>query len=177
MSAVKKILLGIANFLSACSTVIVVAMMLLIVADVALRAFFNMPIKGSTEITQMLMTGMILGFAKSCLGNDNLKVDVVAERLPRKVQFVLDVITSIICIGISILLAWRTIVNAVYHYEKGLAYLTLASVPKWPFILMLAIGFIGGVFGFILRIMKLTAEEKAASQAAEPVEKDEGGDQ
>ena len=48
MSVFKKILMGIANFLSACSTVIVVAMMLLIVADVALRAFFNMPIKGST---------------------------------------------------------------------------------------------------------------------------------
>lgn len=160
MKTLNKFLMGIANALSICSTVIVAAMLLLVVADVLLRTFFNMPITGSTEITQMMMAGMILGFAKSCLGNDNLKVDVVADLLPKKAQYVMDVITSIVCIGVSVLLTWRTVVNALYSKEKNLVYLTLTNVPKWLFILLLAVGFAGGIIGFILRIQKLHAEQK-----------------
>lgn len=164
MKTVHKTLMGIANFLSACSTLVITAMMLLIVVDVIMRAFFNMPIKGSVEITQMLMAGTILGFAKSCLGNDNLKVDVVMENMPRTVQYVVDVITSIICIGIAGLLCWRTIENGLYSMEKGLSYLTLPNVPKWPFILLLAVGFAGGIVGLLLRIKKLSDERKAGSE-------------
>lgn len=167
MKTIHKILMGIANFLSACSTLIITAMMLLIVVDVVMRAFFNMPITGSVEITQMLMAGTILGFAKSCLGNDNLKVDVVMEHMPRTVQYVVDVVTSILCIGICGLLCWRTVANGLYSLEKGLSYLTLPQVPKWPFILLLAVGFAGGIAGFILRIKKLSDEHKADSGVTE----------
>jgi len=162
--------MGIANFLSVCSTLVITAMMLLIVVDVVMRAFFNMPITGSVEITQMLMAGTILGFAKSCLGNDNLKVDVVMEHMPKTVQYVVDVITSVICIGICGLLCWRTIENALYSLDKGLSYLTLPQVPKWPFIILLAVGFAGGIVGFILRIKKLSDEHRAA-----PEQTEEGG--
>ena len=172
MKVVNKILSGITNVLSVCSTALVTAMMLLIVVDVVLRTFFNMPITGSTEITQMLMTGMLLGFAKSCLGNDNLKVDVVVERLPHKVQCAIDILTSIGCIVIALMLAWRIWENAMYHMNKGLTYLTLASVPKWPFIIILAVGFAGGVFGLLLRIIKLGKDMKAPK-----AEEAEGGEQ
>lgn len=172
MKVVNKILMGITNALSVCSTVLVTAMMLLIVVDVVLRTFFNMPITGSVEITQMLMTGMLLGFAKSCLGNDNLKVDVVVERLPHKMQCVIDILTAVVCIGVSILLSWRIWVNAMYHLNKGLTYLTLASVPKWPFIVILAVGLAGGVFGLLLRIIKLANEVKSPN-----TEEAEGGEQ
>lgn len=158
MKTAHKVLMGITEALSALSTLIVTAMLLLVVADVLLRTFFNMPITGATEITQMMMVGLILGFAKSCLGRDNLKVDFVADMLPKKVQFVLDVITSVLCIGVSILLCWRTFENAMYTREKNLVYLTLTSVPKWVFVLLLAVGFIGGIVGFILRIWKLIDE-------------------
>ena len=172
MKVVNKILWGITNFLSVCSTALVTAMMLLIVVDVVLRTFFNKPITGATEITQMLMAGMLLGFAKSCLGNDNLKVDVVVERLPHKVQCIIDILTSIACIVISIMLSWRIWVNAMYHLDKGLTYLTLASVPKWPFIVILAVGLAGGVFGLLLRIIKLANDAKAPK-----TEEAEGGEQ
>lgn len=167
MKVVNKILGGITNLLSVCSTAMVTAMMLLIVVDVFMRTFFNKPIAGSTEITQMLMAGMLLGFAKSCLGNDNLKVDVAVERLPRKVQCVIDIFTSIICIGVSVLLSWRIWVNAMYHMKKGITYLTLASVPKWPFIVILAVGLAGGVAGLLMRIIKLGKEIKAPETEAE----------
>lgn len=174
LKVLNKILMGIANFLSACSTVVLTAMMVLVVVDVLLRTFINKPITGSTELTQMLMAGLILGFAKSCLGNDNLKVDVVAERLPVKVQYVLNILTSILCIGVSVLLTWRTVINALYHAEKNLVYMTLSSVAKWPFIALLAFGFASGIVGLLLRIMKITAEHKANS-ASPAEEESEGG--
>lgn len=167
MKIVEKILMGIANVLSVCSTVIVAAMMLLVVVDVLLRTFFNLPITGSIEITQMMMTGMILGFAKSCLGNDNLKVDVVMERFPKSVQYVIDIIVCVLCIGVCVLLTWRGFENSMYFQEKNMVYVTLASVPKWIFALILSAGFAGGVVGLLLRIFKLTRERKAELSAEE----------
>lgn len=171
MRVIEKILTGIANVLSVCSTVIVAAMMLLVVLDVLMRIFFNMPITGSTEITQMMMTGLILGFAKSCLGNDNLKVDVVAERLPRQAQYVLDIVMSVVCIGVAGLLTWRGLENTRYFFEKNMVYMTLASVPKGIFAALLTIGFSGGIVGLLLRIFKLNRERKQSA------EKEEGGAQ
>ncbi len=167
MKIVEKILMGIANVLSVCSTIIVAAMMLLVVVDVLMRALFNSPITGSIEITQMMMTGMILGFAKSCLGNDNLKVDVVMERMPRNVQYVVDIVVSVISIGVCALLTWRSFENAMYFQEKNMVYVTLASVPKWIFALILTAGFGGGVVGLLLRIFKISREHKAELSAEE----------
>lgn len=158
MKAIDRPLRIIAEALSLLSTAIVACMMLLVVADVILRAFFNAPITGSTEITQMLLVGMILGFAKSCLGGDNLKVDFVANFLPKKVQYVLDVFTSVLCIAVSVLLAWRTYVAAMYNKTHNIVFVTLTNVPKWLFMMLLALGFCGAVIGFILRINKLNNE-------------------
>ena len=169
MKTVWKILNGLASVLSVLSTVIVAAMMLLVVADVVMR-FFHMPITGAMEITQMMMVGMILGFAKSCLGRDNLKVDFVADMLPKKVQYVLDVATSIICIGVCVLLMWRTFDNAIYTLQNKLVYLTLPMVPKWLFVLLLAFGFAGGIVGFLLRIHKLNEEKKSGGGPSEEEE-------
>lgn len=175
MKLVHKGMMVAASVLSMCSTVVVTAMLLLVVADVVLRTFFNMPITGATEITQMMMVGMILGFAKSCLGRDNLRVDFVADMLPRKVQYVLDVATSVLCIGICGLLAWRTFENAMYTKSKNLVYLTLTNVPKWLFVLLLAVGFAGGIIGFLLRIHKLHSDYREEA-AALPEALDKGGE-
>ena len=166
MKTVWKILNGFAQVLSVLSTIIVAAMMLLVVADVVMR-FFHMPITGAMEITQMMMVGMILGFAKSCLGKENLKVDFVADMLPKNVQYVLDVVTSIVCIGVCVLLMWRTFDNAMYTLRNNLVYLTLPMVPKWLFVLLLAFGFAGGIIGFLLRIHKLNEEKKAGDHPTE----------
>ena len=169
MKTVWKFFNGLAQVLSVLSTIIVAAMMLLVVADVVMR-FFHMPITGAMEITQMMMVGMILGFAKSCLGRDNLKVDFVADMLPKKVQYVLDVATSIICIGVCVLLMWRTFDNAIYTLQNKLVYLTLPMVPKWLFVLLLAFGFAGGIVGFLLRIHKLNEEKKSGGGPSEEEE-------
>lgn len=169
MKTVWKFFNGLAQVLSVLSTIIVAAMMLLVVADVVMR-FFHMPITGAMEITQMMMVGMILGFAKSCLGRDNLKVDFVADMLPKKVQYVLDVATSIICIGVCALLMWRTFDNAMYTLQNKLVYLTLPMVPKWLFVLLLAFGFAGGIVGFLLRIHKLNEEKKSGGGPSEEEE-------
>ena len=171
MKTVGKFLNGLAQALSVLSTLIVAAMMLLVVADVVMRAF-HMPITGAMEITQMMMVGMILGFAKSCLGRDNLKVDFVADKLPLRAQYLLDVGTSVLCIAICGLLMWRTFDNAMYTLSRNLVYLTLPMVPKWIFVLLLAFGFAGGIVGFLLRIHKLNEDRK---NGVCPSDETEGG--
>ena len=45
-------------------------------------------------------------------------------------------------------------------------------MPKWPFIIILAVGFAGGVFGLLLRIIKLGKDMKTPR-----TEEAEGGEQ
>lgn len=173
MRSFIKVLNVIADWMSKLATLILTAMMVLIVLDVLLRGFFNRPITGATEVVQMMMVGMVFGFAKSCLGTDNLKVDFVANKLPKKLQFVFDISTSVLCIGVCLLLGWQTFQNAMYTKAHKIVYLTLTMVPKWFFVFLLSLAFLGGIVGFILHIDRLVQENR--NRAEDAVQTEEGG--
>ena len=96
----------------------------------------------------------------------------MADKLPLRAQYLLDVGTSLLCIAICGLLMWRTFDNAMYTLSRNLVYLTLPMVPKWIFVLLLAFGFAGGIVGFLLRIHKLNEDRK---NGVCPSDETEGG--
>ncbi|WP_258359817.1 TRAP transporter small permease [Moorella sulfitireducens] len=167
MKLLEKIAHFIINALSYMSIFIVVAMMLLVVSDVILRIVFKSPLVGATEITQMMLVGMLLAFGRSCLGDDNLKVDFVMNYCPRKVRLVFRIITSLISIGMCILIAWRSFETALYSKGYNIHYLMLKNVPQWPFIILLVIGFLGGCFGLGLLIARYVHQLRTPEEDGE----------
>lgn len=66
----------------------VAAMMLLTVADVVLRSFFNRPLHGTFELVELLLAGaFFLAVPASFLRDDHIVVDVVDSYIPRAVPW------------------------------------------------------------------------------------------
>lgn len=149
MKTLVKILQLIARFLSYFSIISTAVMVLMSVADVIARNFFGHPIIGATEIVQIFNVGTILAMGMGCMTNQNVSVDFIMDALPdmprHRIQIAVNVI-SIVVLGIVV---WRSVVSAMDYMNKGYSY-TLLGIPHWPFVLVVALGFLGGVCATIV---------------------------
>jgi TRAP-type C4-dicarboxylate transport system permease small subunit len=118
------------------------AMMLVTAADVALRGFFNFPIRGTYEIVELLLTGtFFLALPAVFLRDDNIVVNVVDDVSPRWVP-VLKQISAVLAAAILGVMAWQGWLSArdVYEFRDVTADL---GIPKiWHFIALL-VGIVG----------------------------------
>lgn len=152
MKAIQKGLGVIARFLSFFSVISTGIMILLSVADVIARNFFGHPIIGATEIVQIFNVGTILAMGMGCLTNQNVSVDFVMDAIPKVPRHIITIIMNIITIIILGIVVWRSIVSAMDYMAKGYGY-TLIGIPHWPFVLVVAAGFFGGVCATIYMTM------------------------
>jgi TRAP-type C4-dicarboxylate transport system permease small subunit len=87
--------------------VFLVAMMLLTVADVVLRAVSNQPIRGTFELIELLLAGaFFLALPAVFLRDEHLVVDIVDPIAPRWVPR-LRRIAEVIAIPVLALMAWE----------------------------------------------------------------------
>lgn len=105
-------------------------MMLLTVADVALRAFFNKPIHGTYELIELgLACAIFVALPAVFLRDEHLVVDVVDSLAPRRLVGLLDLfgaLCSLLVLGVMI---WRMVPLARDMQEFGDVTADL-SIPK-----------------------------------------------
>ncbi|MCX7561726.1 TRAP transporter small permease [Sulfitobacter sp. F26204] len=83
----------------ACS-VMLLAIMAVTTIDVFGRYVFDIPLKGGTELTELLLVSIIfVGLPAICLDDGHVKVDLITERLPRTLQPLRLVATGLITVG------------------------------------------------------------------------------
>ncbi len=119
---------------------VLILMMLLTVADVFLRAVFNKPIIGTTEITEQMMVAVVfLGFGWCALQGRHIQVDLFVSRYPRGRQRVIDLTMYGVGLILVAVMCWRTFVTTLTVQQLGLtcAYIGL---PKYPFYALAAFG-------------------------------------
>lgn len=88
--------------------VIMVALMLMIVANIVGRTWFELGVPGAVELTQMAMIGIVyFAFAHAYTQDDHVTVDLLYERLPRLGKTALDVVAALATIPILVILAWQ----------------------------------------------------------------------
>ena len=80
---------------------VVAAMMLLTVSDVTMRYIFNQPIAGTIEIVEYMMVCLLLGMATCALERRLIKVGIVKERLPKKAQAIIEIVTLLAGLGLG----------------------------------------------------------------------------
>lgn len=117
-----------------------VALMLLIVADVCLRYLFNRPIASSNELVMFLMAVVVfsaLSYTETADGH--VIIDLFVSRLPRRAQTALRGITSIISLALFALIAQQNLVRAKALQAEGLTS-SILHVPVYPFYLFAAFG-------------------------------------
>ncbi len=148
MRALEKGIRCIANFLAFFSIISTAGMMLISVADVIMRKIFNSPIVGASELVTMLNVGTILALGLGCLAGDNISVDFVMNKFPKKLQHVVQIMINLITIVIFGLIIWRGILAAMDSKSKNYVF-SMLKVPQWPFILVMVLSFVGGILAVV----------------------------
>jgi TRAP-type C4-dicarboxylate transport system permease small subunit len=129
-----------AKILAMAASGILAAMMLLTVADVAMRWIFKAPIIGTTEITESMMTGIAFFALAWCAAEkSHLKVDLVVNRFPDRLQGVVDSLTSVAGLCLVALIAWRSFLEGMAVEELNLVS-SLIKIPAYPFYYVIAAG-------------------------------------
>jgi len=96
------------GFLHKISGILLFVLMFLTVFDVMGRYFFNSPIKGTMELTELSVAIMVffsLGYAK--MMGDHLEIDFIMAKFPEKVRNILMTIIYLVVTVVLFILTWQ----------------------------------------------------------------------
>ena len=120
---------------------VLAVMMFLTAADVTLRQF-KLPIMGTDDITAFLMAILVsFGLAYCAIRKGHIRVDLIVEHLPSRVQAIIDSITTLLGFGLCTLITWQSFANMVSVYNSGATSWTL-NIIAFPFAGLVAFGFV-----------------------------------
>lgn len=132
-----KILHSIARYMEYGSAAMVACLMMLTVADIAGRTFFNFPIRGTIETCSFMLSVMVaLGLAVAVLERRHIKVDLVMDRLPKRAQFIIDNALLIVTFSFLAILFWYNAVSAIHLHR----YTSILHLSHRPFKLVFSAG-------------------------------------
>jgi TRAP-type C4-dicarboxylate transport system permease small subunit len=136
----------------------IVAMMLLTCADVVLR-LLRQPIPGTYEMVGFLGTVVAaFALAYTSLEKGHIAVEILVERLPHRVQTVIEAATALIGAALFWLLCWQSGLYAAELRHSGEVSVTL-TMPIYPFIYGIAVG--SGLLGLLLTVESLRSAIRA----------------
>ena len=160
MSFFIKTVEWISHKFSIIGVVTLAGLMLLTVSDVVLRFFFTKPIRGSLEVTELLMIIMVYpGLAWVAVRRINVKVDLVVNRFSPRVQGIFDTVTCLMSLAVAALIFWYNIPQAFYMMERGIGTDTL-KIVHWPFFWLIAFAYFLLCFVLITNLIEFS--KKAA---------------
>ena len=114
-----------------------IPLMLITTSDVISRGFFNKPIPGTLELSEyMLSIIILLGAAYTQQVKGHVGVDFLTKRFSTKTKGVVEIITTLFCMFIVTIMVWQGFVEGIH--EKTVS--DMLRVPQWPFRLLVAIG-------------------------------------
>jgi tripartite ATP-independent transporter DctM subunit len=115
-------------------------MMLLTSADVCGRYFFDRPVLGAYDLTQLMMVVVVFFcIAYTQVNKGHVGVTVIVDRLPEKTQAPIESAGHFLGLILFSLIAWQSVVKANIMRIGG-ATTALLGVPTYPFFLVIAFG-------------------------------------
>jgi TRAP-type C4-dicarboxylate transport system permease small subunit len=146
--AVSKILNGIGQ-------VFLAILMFLGTADVLGRYFFNRPILGTFEISEILLAGVVFfGWAYVLYQDKHIAMEVIYSHLSPYAKKITDVITRFFSLFVFSLMAWRVTATA-FHYKEVNRLLPGLLWPAYPFVLFVSLGAVLLCLELIIQIFYL----------------------
>jgi len=146
--------------MAAVGAVVLGVMVAITIIDVGGRYFFFRPMEGAFELTGILLVIVgTWGMGYCQLLRMNIRINILADRFPIRGQSILWIVAYIISAGISALVVWQgaLMVNRYMFMERG-GVTEVLSIPFWPFMLLMVIGFGWVCFIFLIDIIKAVTE-------------------
>lgn len=144
---------------------LLLAMMLIIVADVALR---NLAIPGlpqglawSNEVSELMLYVLTMCVAPWLLRQgQHIRVDIVLQALPRKTAWVLEWVGDAIGFACCVVLAWYGALSAWSSYVAGSMNIKTLVTPEWWSLAPLPIVFVLLAIEMLFRMNRLLHGEQ-----------------
>ena len=133
MYTFEKISHALAKKLYWVAGVAIVVMMLLTCADVVLR-YFRKPIPGTYELVCFLGAAAVaFSMAHTSVERGHVAVTFVVSLFPRRIQGLIEIITTIFGLLFFSLISWQSVIYANDLHRSGEVSLTL-ELPFYPFV-------------------------------------------
>lgn len=129
-------------------------MMLFITVNVVFR-LFNVPLIGSVEIVELLMIIVIMfGLAFSQERGAHISVQIIYDKLPKRIQKLLDLISFILSVGVTMVIAIIYFNIGVNSIQTNIRTTELLKIPLYPFEFLIALGFLLWFIQLIIAFVK-----------------------
>ena len=134
-------IIKIEKVLTAISWIVTIAVTIMIVTDIILRFFFNHPLPATWEISEVCMPAIVfMAFAYTLTMDQHVKMSLVKERVPPRVQVAFEVVTNLISAALCCLITYWSWLRFRTSFATGEEILAAIYVPWWPGKLMMPIG-------------------------------------
>lgn len=152
------------NILTACAaSIVIVLMMLHITLDVGVRYFFNGQIVGTLEwVSFYYMVALVfLAFGYVEYKNENIRVDLFAQMMPKSVQLGLYIFACGLGLIFFGMLFWQSLNDAISATQRGEEAMSNFRFLIWPARWSLPIGFIGAFLAVLANLLKAISRREA----------------
>ncbi len=156
MKLINKTIEKLCSVLNIASEILIAAMMVLVVVNVALRAFFNSPIRGVYDILLMLFISAIsLSLAHCYLTDGHVNITFIMDKFSEKVQKLVRIILNVISTIMFGAISWFLLAYYVDDVKLSGKTTLTTSTPHYPFYYVLAAGIL--ILALVI-LMKIISE-------------------
>jgi len=128
-----------------------VAMMLVVVGDVVLRAAFNTPIIGAYDVVSIALLVMTMfGIAPVVARRGEILIDLIDAVVPASGVTILSRVSTLAGIAVFLFFGWSMVQPAIDAWQWGERSLEL-GLPKWPLWVVAFFGLIGILFAYLVQ--------------------------
>jgi TRAP-type transport system small permease protein len=138
----------------ALAAVFLAGMVLITVADVLLRSFFDFPIRGVLELVELgLACTIFVALPAVFLRDEHLVVDVIDHVAPRAVVRWLDLAGALLSAAVLAVMAWRMLPLArdMHAFGDVTADLAIPKLWYWVPVLVGVVASLVATLAFIIR--------------------------
>ena len=137
---IRKLVYPVGKTLNSIGAWALMGITLLTGLDVLLRYFFARPIKGTYELTELVLCVLVFfGLAYTAANEGNVSVPLVVSRLPQRARAFVVAIGSFLSMGLIFVMAWRAFAQAEIYRNQNLTSAIL-HFPIFPLLLVVGVG-------------------------------------
>ena len=150
-----KVLNAISRWMGYVSAIVIIFLMLLVTADVCGRYFFDSPVTGASELARFSMIIIVFpAMAWTALSGKHIKVDLVMERFPSRVQSIVNVIMLLGALAVYCIITWQ----AALYSMKVDNITSMLRLPQSVFYWVMTVGVAVFCVSIIVLVIKNVAE-------------------
>lgn len=131
----------ISTFVGKAASFLILLLVGVVMYEVLARYLFNAPTKWSNEISEYVLTGVVMLGGAFCLVNDgHVRVDILYRNFLPRTRALVELITCLIVLIFVSAMVWKggeLCYDALIHNKKSM---TILELPLFPSMIMVPIG-------------------------------------